>query len=67
MPKGPNGEKRPETIGQPREAAHPHSHGKVLAFNMRRADQFLDRVAADQFLARAASQISQTARRIFAS
>ena len=43
----------PKTIGQSREAAHAHTRGQVLPLNMRRADHFLDRVTADDFLARA--------------
>ncbi len=42
-----------EGVGQPREAAHVHSHAQAVALNMRRADGFPVRVSRDDNLPRA--------------
>lgn len=37
-------------VGQAREAAHTHPHREVLALNVGRADQLLDRLTEDLLL-----------------
>ena len=47
-----------ERIGKPREPAHAHAHGQVLALNVGRGNVPLSRVACDLLAARAAALAS---------